>query len=324
MQPQGRHWLLRAPSSADAAFSPQPAAPLLATTARAPHNQQNKHHDHPPLAIPSLVRHATYIQRTEAKHLYTDGDGSLASQLATVPLRLAALAARTNDHYLEKRKHRRWWRRKRSAWPRVCHRIHCRTLKKDLHHPFATQVPGDTLADQHLPEPAAQLWAKLLPLALIFFCSTFNLTVLQTLKDAIVVTAAGAEALPFLASFCVLPATLAFFAFYNRIVEQLPQRVVFMVSMLPLVAFYCFFALVLYPAHGALHVHGLYESLAPRLPLGVHGLLKVVEHWTFSLFFCVAELWGAVVISVLFWTHANDVCTVEEAKVRLRSNLLCA
>ncbi len=29
----------------------------------------------------------------------------------------------------------------------------------------------------------------------------------------------------------------------------------------------------------------------------------------------MAELWGAVVISVLFWTHANDVCTVEEAKV---------
>jgi AAA family ATP:ADP antiporter len=34
---------------------------------------------------------------------------------------------------------------------------------------------------------------------------------------------------------------------------------------------------------------------------------QVVENWTFSLFFCVAELWGAVVISVLFWTLANEV-----------------
>ena len=40
----------------------------------------------------------------------------------------------------------------------------------------------------------------------------------------------------------------------------------------------------------------------------------MVEHWTFSLFFCVAELWGSVVISVLFWTLANDVCTVADAK----------
>ena len=41
---------------------------------------------------------------------------------------------------------------------------------------------------------------------------------------------------------------------------------------------------------------------------------QVVEHWTFSLFFCIAELWGSVVISVLFWTLANDVCTVADAK----------
>ena len=33
----------------------------------------------------------------------------------------------------------------------------------------------------------------------------------------------------------------------------------------------------------------------------------MVENWTFSLFFCVAEMWGAVVISVLFWTLANEV-----------------
>ena len=41
---------------------------------------------------------------------------------------------------------------------------------------------------------------------------------------------------------------------------------------------------------------------------------QVVENWTYSLFFLVAELWGAVVISVLFWTLANEVCTVKEAK----------
>lgn len=38
--------------------------------------------------------------------------------------------------------------------------------------------------------------------------------------------------------------------------------------------------------------------------------MQVVENWTYSLFFCVAELWGAVVISVLFWTLANEVCTI--------------
>jgi ATP/ADP translocase len=78
----------------------------------------------------------------------------------------------------------------------------------------------DTLSDVHQSlskaEPPVKLWQKLLPLALIFFCASFNLTILANLKDAIVVTSAGAEALPFLASFCVLPASLAFFYIYGE------------------------------------------------------------------------------------------------------------
>lgn len=41
-------------------------------------------------------------------------------------------------------------------------------------------------------EPPATLWQKLVPLALIFFCASFNLTILANLKDAIVSLAATA------------------------------------------------------------------------------------------------------------------------------------
>lgn len=41
------------------------------------------------------------------------------------------------------------------------------------------------------------------------------------------VTTAGAETLPFLSSFCVLPASIAFFMLYGRMVEALPPRAVF-------------------------------------------------------------------------------------------------
>ncbi len=72
-------------------------------------------------------------------------------------------------------------------------------------------------------------------------------------------------------------------------------------------AFYVLFALVIYPVHGSLHFNGMFEALSGQVPSGLHGLLKVVENWTFSLFYCIAELWGSVVISVLFWTLANEV-----------------
>jgi hypothetical protein len=63
-----------------------------------------------------------------------------------------------------------------------------------------------------------------------------------------VVTSAGAEALPFLASFCVLPASLASFFLYGKLVSHLPPRMVFYASVVPLVAFYAFFAGALYPS----------------------------------------------------------------------------
>lgn len=42
---------------------------------------------------------------------------------------------------------------------------------------YVLQVPSDNMG--HLPEPAVQLWQKVVPLGLIFFCASFNLTILQ-------------------------------------------------------------------------------------------------------------------------------------------------
>lgn len=47
---------------------------------------------------------------------------------------------------------------------------------------------------------------------------------------------------------------------------------------------------------------------------GLHGCIKIAENWTFSIFYAFAELWGTVMISVLFWTLANNVCTIKEAR----------
>ena len=96
------------------------------------------------------------------------------------------------------------------------------------------------------------------------------------MQDAIVVTSSGAETLPFLASF-QLPASLAFFVIYGRIIDlHLPRSMTFALVVAPLLAAYAGFALFLYPAADLLHPHGFTTSLAPMLPVGLHGLLKVI------------------------------------------------
>ena len=99
----------------------------------------------------------------------------------------------------------------------------------------------------------------------------------SNVQDAIVVTSSGAETLPFLASF-QLPASLAFFVIYGRIIDlHLPRSTTFALVVAPLLAAYAGFALFLYPAADLLHPHGFTAALAPSLPVGLHGLLKVSQ-----------------------------------------------
>lgn len=44
------------------------------------------------------------------------------------------------------------------------------------------------------------------------------------------------------------------------------------------------------------------------------GPLSIIRNWTYALFYVMAELWGSVVVSVLFWGFANTITTVDEAK----------
>jgi AAA family ATP:ADP antiporter len=44
------------------------------------------------------------------------------------------------------------------------------------------------------------------------------------------------------------------------------------------------------------------------------GLIAIFRNWTYSLFYIMAELWGSVALSLLFWGFANDIMKITEAK----------
>ena len=43
------------------------------------------------------------------------------------------------------------------------------------------------------------------------------------------------------------------------------------------------------------------------------GMVGMVRNWLFTLFYCVSELWGDVVLSLLFWGLANETTSIEDA-----------
>lgn len=155
---------------------------------------------------------------------------------------------------------------------------------------------------------------KLLPMFLMFFFISFNYTILRDTKDTLIVTAAGAEAIPFLKSFGVVPAAILFMLVYAKLSNVLSKENLFYVTLIPFILFFGLFAFVMYPARESLLPTASADALKAYLPGGWSGLASAYHNWMYSIFYILAELWGSVVLSLMFWGFANQITRVTEAK----------
>lgn len=155
---------------------------------------------------------------------------------------------------------------------------------------------------------------KLLPMFFMFFCISFNYTILRDTKDTLIVTAAGAEAIPFLKLWGVVPAAVIFMFLYAKLSNMLSKENLFYVTIIPFLIFFGLFAFYLYPARESVTPIASTEVLRNWLPAGWGGFVAAYKNWTFSLFYILAELWGSVALSLLFWGFANQITRVSEAK----------
>ncbi|NBO23920.1 MAG: NTP/NDP exchange transporter [Chlamydiae bacterium] len=157
---------------------------------------------------------------------------------------------------------------------------------------------------------------KLIPMLLLFFFILFNYTVLRDTKDTLIVTAkgSGAEAIPFLKVYGVLPFAVLFMLIYAKLSNKLSKPALFYSVVSAFIVFFALFALVIYPNKEVLHPHQFCDKMSAILPKGFSGLIAVVRNWTYSIFYIMSELWGSVALSLLFWGFANDTTKVSESK----------
>lgn len=157
---------------------------------------------------------------------------------------------------------------------------------------------------------------KVLPMFVMFFCISFNYTILRDTKDTLIVTApgSGAEAIPFLKVWCVVPCAILFMLVYAKLSNILSKSALFYAVLAPFLVFFALFAIVLYPSRDFLHPTTAADTLQSILPQGLMGLVSIFRNWTYALFYVLAELWGSVMLSLMFWGFANEISRVAEAK----------
>jgi len=84
---------------------------------------------------------------------------------------------------------------------------------------------------------------KLIPMLLLFFFILFNYTVLRDTKDTLIVTAkgSGAEAIPFLKVYGVLPFAILFMIIYAKLSNKLSKPALFYSVVSTFIVFFAAF-----------------------------------------------------------------------------------
>ncbi len=157
---------------------------------------------------------------------------------------------------------------------------------------------------------------KFIPMLLIFFLVGFNYSLLRATKDALVITApsSGAEALPFLKVWAIVPMAFLFTFIFTRVSNRFSREKVFYCMMSIFIGFFLIFMFFLYPFQDALHPHTLCDRVQQTLPLGCQGFVALFRNWTFTLFYVMSEMWSTIIMTVLAWGFANDVTSVNDAR----------
>lgn len=157
---------------------------------------------------------------------------------------------------------------------------------------------------------------RIVPMLLIAFLIAFNYNILRTVKDSLIVTAegSGAETIPFIKVWVLLPMAILMTYIFSHLAHRLNREQIFYFMISLFLSFFFIFVFFLYPSHETLHPHSTADYLETILPIGFKGLIAIFRNWTFTAYYVMAELWGNIILSLLFWGFANEVSNIKEAK----------
>jgi AAA family ATP:ADP antiporter len=159
-------------------------------------------------------------------------------------------------------------------------------------------------------------YRKFIPMIIISFLICFNYYLLKIIKDGVIITApsSGAEALPYIKVWAIMPTAILMMFFFTRLSNFFNRRTIFYAMIWFYVAYFLIFTFFLYPNRDVLHPHAFADYLQGVLPKGCSGLVAIIRNWTFTTFYVMAEMWSTMIMTVLFWGFANDVTSIKDAK----------
>lgn len=156
--------------------------------------------------------------------------------------------------------------------------------------------------------------SRFLPLFFIKLFVSFNYAILHSTKDTVVVKGAGgAEVIPVLKGGLVLLVAFLVMLLYSRLSNSLSRTKLFYVFTVPFLLFFFFYGTYLFPNKESLSPTASADLIQSFLGDQHKHWVVLYRYWMDSAFFVLSELWGGLMIGVLFWGFANQITNVKDA-----------
>lgn len=150
------------------------------------------------------------------------------------------------------------------------------------------------------------LWTSFLMMLTIYVYS-----ILRGTKDAMLISKMGAELISTVKLWGVTTSAILFMLIYTKIVDGFTRTNLYHIINWFFMGFFIAFLFFLYPNIESVcpDTSGLIESM-PYLKY----FFLMVSGWPYTLFYIFSELWGSVMLSLMFWQLANQITAIPEAK----------
>ena len=150
----------------------------------------------------------------------------------------------------------------------------------------------------------------------MIFCTIFSYGLLRAYKDALILSApgSGAEVLPFLKIYIMLPMTVLVTLGYMKLRKNFGMSFVYPLVICSFLLLFVLYALVLFPMRDSVHPNAAWTQMMQQSYPPLRYFFAIIGRWVDVLFYVTAELWGTFSLNVLFWQFANETTTASQSK----------
>lgn len=166
---------------------------------------------------------------------------------------------------------------------------------------------------------------KFLPFSFLMFFMLFVYTLIRDLKDVLLQSKANmwigaastdtAMLISTIKTYYVLPCAFFAVVFFSWLLDKFGSRKSFYIMITIFLSFFALFGFVLYPNLEVIKWSPEYiTKITGSLVMPLKLFLTCIGNWPITLFYVMAEIWGAMAIATLFWQFANEVTKKTETK----------